>query len=139
MARPILGDDPFNPPPAPSPGREARVKRNGPSKLAADEAGPSKKEKKTHTAVQTRHRTYTVVSGDTLAGIAAKTGTTVAKLEQLNPGIDPTALRVGQTIRVMPAEARLLIAEGSAEPLDQQATTRDYAPMIGQPTAAQLR
>jgi len=60
----------------------------------------SKKEKKTHTAVQTRHRTYTVVSGDTLAGIAAKTGTTVAKLEQLNPGIDPTALRVGQTIRV---------------------------------------
>ena len=39
-------------------------------------------------------------SGDTLAGIAAKTGTTVARLEQLNPGIDPTALRVGQTIRV---------------------------------------
>ena len=45
-------------------------------------------------------RTYTVVSGDTLAGIAAKTGTTVARLEQLNPGIDPTALRVGQQIRV---------------------------------------
>jgi hypothetical protein len=47
-----------------------------------------------------RVRTYTVQSGDTLGGIAAKTGTTVARLEQLNPGIDPTALRVGQTIRV---------------------------------------
>ena len=55
----------------------------------------------------TRHRhnrqhlqTYTIVSGDTLASIAAKTGTTVARLEQLNRGIDPTALRVGQKIRV---------------------------------------
>ena len=38
-------------------------------------------------------RTYTVVSGDTLASIATKTGTTVATLEKLNPGIDPTALR----------------------------------------------
>jgi LysM repeat protein len=45
-------------------------------------------------------RRYTIQSGDTLASIAAKTGTTVARLEQLNPGIDPTALRVGLTIRV---------------------------------------
>jgi LysM repeat protein len=44
--------------------------------------------------------TYTVRSGDTLAGIAAKTGTSVNRLEQLNPGINPTALRVGQKIRV---------------------------------------
>jgi LysM repeat protein len=43
---------------------------------------------------------YTVRSGDTLAGIAAKTGTSVNRLEQLNPGINPTALRVGQKIRV---------------------------------------
>jgi hypothetical protein len=45
-------------------------------------------------------RRYTIQSGDTLASIAAKTGTTVAKLEQLNPGIDPAALRVGQKILV---------------------------------------
>jgi LysM repeat protein len=45
-------------------------------------------------------RTYVVQTGDTLGGIAAKFGTTVARLEQLNPGINPTALRVGQTIRV---------------------------------------
>ncbi|HEY3461939.1 MAG TPA: LysM domain-containing protein [Gaiellaceae bacterium] len=45
-------------------------------------------------------RTYTVESGDTLESIATKTGTTVARLEQLNPGINPTALRVGERIRV---------------------------------------
>ena len=61
----------------------------------------------TSNTTTTRHQhkrqhlqTYTIVSGDTLASIAAKTGTTVARLEQLNPGIDPTALRVGQKIRV---------------------------------------
>jgi N-acetylmuramoyl-L-alanine amidase len=45
-------------------------------------------------------RRYTIKSGDTLASIAAKTGTSVARLVQLNPGIDPTALSVGQKIRV---------------------------------------
>jgi LysM repeat protein len=45
-------------------------------------------------------RTYKVQPGDTLGSIASKTGTSVARLEQLNPGIDPTALRIGQTIRV---------------------------------------
>ena len=48
-----------------------------------------------------RHlRTYTVQSGDTFASIAAKEGTTVARLEHLNPGVDPTTLRVGEKIRV---------------------------------------
>lgn len=45
-------------------------------------------------------RTYTVQSGDTLESIAQKTGTTVAQLEQLNPSINPTALQVGEKIRV---------------------------------------
>jgi LysM repeat protein len=45
-------------------------------------------------------QTYTVQSGDTLESIATKTGTTVLRLEQLNPGVDPTALRVGEKIRV---------------------------------------
>jgi LysM repeat protein len=60
------------------------------------------KSKKSHGHGHRRHhgRTYTVQSGDTLESIATKTGTTVAKLEQLNPGISPTALRVGQKIHV---------------------------------------
>ena len=53
-----------------------------------------------HAHARRRAKTYTVQSGDTLGTIASKTGTTVARLEQLNPGIDPTALRIGQTIRV---------------------------------------
>lgn len=61
----------------------------------------SKTKKKKHAhGDKGHHRTYTIQSGDTLASIATKSGTTVARLEQLNPGIDPTALRVGQRIRV---------------------------------------
>ena len=56
--------------------------------------------KKAHHHAHARAKTYTVQSGDTLGTIAGKTGTSVARLEQLNPGIDPTALRIGQTIRV---------------------------------------
>ena len=43
---------------------------------------------------------YSVRSGDTLAGIAERFGTSVDRLMELNPGIDPQALRVGQPIRV---------------------------------------
>lgn len=43
---------------------------------------------------------YAVRSGDTLASIAEKFGTTVDRLMELNPGVDPTALRVGMPIRV---------------------------------------
>ncbi|MGZ4290359.1 MAG: LysM peptidoglycan-binding domain-containing protein [Gaiellaceae bacterium] len=60
----------------------------------------SSKGKKKHGHSRRHVRRYTIQSGDTFASIASKTGTTVARLEQLNPGIDPTALRVGETIRV---------------------------------------
>jgi Tfp pilus assembly protein FimV len=43
---------------------------------------------------------YEVRSGDTLATIAERLGTTVDELMVLNPGIDPHALRVGQSLRV---------------------------------------
>jgi LysM repeat protein len=43
---------------------------------------------------------YSVRSGDTLASIAERFGTTVDRLMELNPGIDPQALRVGQPIRI---------------------------------------
>jgi Tfp pilus assembly protein FimV len=43
---------------------------------------------------------YSVRSGDTLATIADRFGTTVDHLLALNAGIDPRALRVGQTVRV---------------------------------------
>lgn len=43
---------------------------------------------------------YTIRANDTLYSIARLYGITVARLEQANPGINPQALRVGQTICV---------------------------------------
>ena len=43
---------------------------------------------------------YVVQSGDTLGSIAQKYSTTVNGLTTLNPGIDPTAMHIGQRIRV---------------------------------------
>ncbi|MGI6552413.1 MAG: LysM peptidoglycan-binding domain-containing protein [Clostridia bacterium] len=48
-------------------------------------------------------RYWRVKPGDTLSRIARETGTTVAALRRLNPGIDANNLRVGQQI-CLPAE-----------------------------------
>jgi Tfp pilus assembly protein FimV len=47
-----------------------------------------------------RASAYSVRSGDTLGTIAERFGTTVDHLLELNPGIDPHALRVGETVQV---------------------------------------
>jgi len=43
---------------------------------------------------------YTVRSGDSYGKIAQKHGTTVTRLKQLNPGVNPARIQVGQKIRV---------------------------------------
>jgi LysM repeat protein len=45
-------------------------------------------------------RTYTVQRGDTLGSISEKTGIPVAKLQELNPQIDPQQLTTGQKIKL---------------------------------------
>ena len=57
---------------------------------------PAKKKKKAATGASY----YTVQSGDSFSSIAASLGTTSAQLELLNPGVDPSALHVGEKIRV---------------------------------------
>ena len=54
----------------------------------------------TQTATQPTPAFVEVESGDTLDQIALDNDTTVEQLLQLNPGLDPTALQVGQRIRV---------------------------------------
>jgi hypothetical protein len=81
VLRPVLHDDPAapavrQPPPA------ARVSSERPRVRS------------------TRASAYSVRSGDTLGTIAERFGTTVDELLVLNPGIDPRALRVGQSLRV---------------------------------------
>jgi LysM domain-containing protein len=43
---------------------------------------------------------YRVKAGDTLGGIAEKTGVPVDQLQQLNPQLDPQALVAGQKIKL---------------------------------------
>jgi LysM repeat protein len=63
--------------------------------------GPQATDTKTATETTTPGAQYYVVqSGDTLGSIAGRYSTTVDELMTLNPGIDPTALRIGQRIRV---------------------------------------
>jgi len=45
-------------------------------------------------------RFYRIRPGDTLGVVAPRFGLTEAELIGLNPGIEPTALRIGQKIRV---------------------------------------
>jgi len=54
----------------------------------------------TETTGTTEGQFYRVQAGDTLESIASQSGTTVERLLELNPGIDPVALRIGQRIRV---------------------------------------
>lgn len=48
-----------------------------------------------------RPRTYIVKPGDTLTAIATKTGVSLDRLQQLNPGIDPQALYAGQRLKLI--------------------------------------
>ena len=45
-------------------------------------------------------KTYTVKSGDTLSGIAQKTGVDSSRLVRLNPKLDPGTLTPGQKIKL---------------------------------------
>ena len=45
-------------------------------------------------------RFHAVRSGDTLGSIARRYETTVGRLLTLNPGVEPTALAIGQRLRV---------------------------------------
>lgn len=43
---------------------------------------------------------YVVQPGDTLTGVAAKTGVSVGELQRLNPDLDPETLGTGQSLKI---------------------------------------
>jgi LysM repeat protein len=49
---------------------------------------------------QAAGKTYTVQVGDTLGGIADKTGVPLERIEELNPNVDPHTMNAGQEIRL---------------------------------------
>jgi LysM repeat protein len=53
-----------------------------------------------HTTKKPAAQFYRIRAGDTLAAVAPRFGLTEAALIDLNPGIEPTALHVGERIRV---------------------------------------
>jgi LysM repeat protein len=59
--------------------------------------GKSQKEPKKH---RTTAAFYVVESGDTLIGIAHKTGIPIRELEELNPEVDPQLLNAGEKLKL---------------------------------------
>jgi hypothetical protein len=49
---------------------------------------------------QRRPANYTIKANDTLSGIAERHGTTVERLQELNPELDPQGLVAGQRIKL---------------------------------------
>lgn len=45
-------------------------------------------------------KSYVVQNGDTLTSIAAKTGVSVDRIEELNPGVDPQILVSGEKLKL---------------------------------------
>jgi hypothetical protein len=67
---------------------------------AEEQRAGSKSGKKRRASRRFSGPTYTVKTGDTLAGIARKTGLSTEKLQELNPQLDPQALVSGQKIKL---------------------------------------
>lgn len=65
------------------------------SKKSADH--PAKQEPKRQ---RTKAKTYVVQTGDTLIGIAHKTGIPIAEIRALNPEVDPQILIAGETLKL---------------------------------------
>jgi hypothetical protein len=80
----VLGDDS---------GSDSAGARDLPTATERTSTSPGRKHKKTPA-------TYTIRANDTLSGIAARWGTTVEKLQELNPDLDPQGLVAGQKIKL---------------------------------------
>jgi LysM repeat protein len=74
-------------------------KRDHPGKQAQHQKGKGK-DKGKDGGKKATPATYTVKSGDTLTSIAADTGVTVVKIQELNPAVDPQILVTGQQLKL---------------------------------------
>jgi LysM repeat protein len=72
----------------------------GPRPPATTRSARTNPQPATTASRQPQRRTYTIQAGDTLRSVALDQGTTVERLLELNPQIDPTSLQVGQRIIV---------------------------------------
>ncbi len=61
---------------------------------------PASRTTATTATKQPKRKTYTIRAGDNLSEIAARYGLTVERLLELNPRVDPQAIRAGQRLRL---------------------------------------
>ena len=69
-------------------------------KIRVEKGAPKQEAPKQEVVTDPNAEYYTIESGDVLGKIAEKHNTTVNKLLELNPGIEPTKIRPRQKIRV---------------------------------------
>jgi LysM repeat protein len=74
--------------------------RSAAARSAAATSGDTSQPGTTTAGNGQRPRFYTIRQGDTLSDIASRFDTTEEELRQLNPEVDPLALRPGQRISV---------------------------------------
>jgi LysM repeat protein len=70
------------------------------STTTAKKKAAAKAKKKAAKRDTSGSKTYRVQVGDTLGGIADKTGVPLSRIEELNPDVDPHAMTTGQEIRL---------------------------------------
>jgi LysM repeat protein len=75
-------------------------------------------------------KTYTVVSGDTLSGIAAKYGTTYQILAQINGIANPNLIQVGQVITI-PSTSTVTASGGTVHTVQRGETLSGIAAKYG--------
>src|SRR4051794_17176619 len=73
---------------------------SAPARTAHTATGTTTTTSATTSQPASRAATYTVQSGDFLSTVAEKTGVSVDRLRQLNPGLNANAMHVGQKIRL---------------------------------------
>lgn len=76
---------------------------SGESSSSASTTAPATRTTTTTKQHRATKRTYTVRPGDTLSGIAERTGVPLTRLEQLNPDVDVNTLNAGQRLKLRPS------------------------------------
>ena len=72
------------------------------SKTEQRSTGTSSKRSTAKRASRKARRAYRVRAGDTLGGIAQRTGVPLSELQALNPQLDAQALQTGQKVKLRP-------------------------------------
>lgn len=84
-------------------GSDEGSSRSGKTSTEERTSERTQEETTTQETTEKRAEKYEVKAGDTLAAIAERTGTTVERLLELNPNLDPNAMRSGQEICLQPS------------------------------------